>query len=193
MPRHAGIVAPVPARPLDVESASIGSVATDPAAAEPRTVLLVDDDFDSRVIYGRVFAHAGYRVMEATTGEQGLDIAHAIAPSIIVVDLGLPDIDGLEVTRALRADAVTRDALIIIVTAYVSATDAALAAQADSDLYIGKPILPRDLVAIVSQAATGRRPVTSPAQPPELLGPSPYRSRAVRPVPGSRPRPPRSP
>ena len=119
--------------------------------SDPTSVLLVDDDLDSRKIYGRVLAHVGYRVMEAASGQEALNVARSIAPDVVVVDLGLPDINGLEVTRALRADAATRSARIVVLTAYVSRFDEAYAAEAGSDVYLAKPILPRDLVAVIDQ------------------------------------------
>lgn len=159
----------------------------------PAIVLLVDDDFDSRLIYGRSLAAAGYSVMEAVTGEQAVDIAHAVAPDIVILDLGLPDLDGLQVTEALRADPATQDALIIVLTAYVSPTDADLAMQAGCDFYVGKPILPKDLVNLVTEAASGEVPAPIRVGPLGPLVPALRRSRGGRPREVSRPMPPRCP
>ena len=67
-------------------------------------LLLVDDDADTRAIYGRVLMSMGYRVLEAMTGRAAILLAQATTPDVVVLDLGLPDMDGLDVTRALRGD-----------------------------------------------------------------------------------------
>jgi CheY-like chemotaxis protein len=66
-----------------------------------QTVLLADDDADSRTIYGRILAHAGYRVINVSSGADALTKASTVHPDIIVLDLGLPDMHGLEVVSAL--------------------------------------------------------------------------------------------
>jgi two-component system, cell cycle response regulator DivK len=132
---------------------------------DPPTVLLVDDDLDCRTIYGRALSYAGYRVMEAATGAQAVDIARTVGPAVCIVDIGLPDVDGLEVTRALRANPSTYCAFIVILTAYVSDFDRMQARQAGCDVYLGKPILPRDLVAIIDGARYGSASTTAPESP----------------------------
>jgi DNA-binding response OmpR family regulator len=141
------------------------------------TVLLVDDDLDCRTIFGRALSYAGYRVMDAATGARAIDIARTVGPGICIVDIGLPDFDGLAVTRALRANPSTQSAFIVILTAYVSDFDGMQARQAGCDLYVGKPILPRDLVAIIDSAsrdiATTATAPESPASPEPALRQSP--------------------
>jgi DNA-binding response OmpR family regulator len=140
------------------------------------TVLLVDDDLDCRTIYGRALSYAGYRVMEAPTAARALDIARNSAPTVCIVDLGLPDLDGLEVTRALRKNPSTSSAFIVVLTAYVSDVDVIQARQAGCDLYIGKPILPRDLVGVIDSAIHRLPPTaTGPAPPPSQV-PAPSQS-----------------
>jgi DNA-binding response OmpR family regulator len=155
-------------------------------------VLLVDDDLDSRLIYGRVLSHAGYRVMEAVGGLQGLNVARMSRPDVIVVDLGLPDIDGLEVIRSLRAEPSTLGSVIIVLTAYVSRLDEMSAMEAGGDLFLAKPIPPRDLVAVIDRMVANRQPAT-PAPPLEPRGPKRYRSPSIHPEAASPPTPLRSP
>ena len=155
-------------------------------------VLLVDDDLDSRLIYGRVLTHAGYRVMEAVGGLQGLNVARMSRPDVIVVDLGLPDIDGSEVIRSLRTEPSTHDSLIIVLTAYVSRSDETCAMEAGGDLFLTKPIPPRDLVAVIDRMLANRAP-TTPAPLLEPRGPKRYRSPSTRPEATSPPTPLRSP
>ncbi len=118
----------------------------------PTTVMLVDDDPDTRQIFGRVLTHMGYRVIEAALGAEAIATARAARPDVVLLDLGLPDMDGLTVAAALRADAATAAARILVLTAYVSPVDRARAAAAGCDVFLVKPILPRDLLAVVQQA-----------------------------------------
>jgi DNA-binding response OmpR family regulator len=115
----------------------------------PPVALLVDDDPDTRMIFGRVLSHDGYRILEAGTGQEALETARAARPDLVVLDLGLPDVDGLEITRELRADSRTSDSTIVVLTAYVSRADEAHALAAGCDVYVGKPVLPRELLAII--------------------------------------------
>jgi CheY-like chemotaxis protein len=141
--------------------------------ANGKAVLLVDDDSDTRVIYGRVLTHAGYRVIEATTGREAIDVAQATHPDTVILDLGLPDIDGLEVARALRASVITSATSIIILTAYVSNADQAQAIAAGCDAYLGKPIRPRDLLAVIQRLADAAPPISLSEPLPVPLPESP--------------------
>jgi DNA-binding response OmpR family regulator len=144
----------------------------DPTMANPRIVLLVDDDTDTRRIYERLLTHEGYQVLEARTGDEAIAIARAAAPGIVVLDLGLPDMDGLDVSRALRANQAATCLRIVVLTAYVSDADRARVLAAGCDVYVAKPILPRALVAIIQQLDTA----STPPRPPESLEPIPRRS-----------------
>jgi len=145
---------------------------------DPPTVLLVDDDLDSRMIYGRVLSHVGYRVIEAVGGQQAVNVARTSKPDAIVVDLGLPDMDGLAVIRALRADPTTREAAIVVLTAYASRSDESYAAEAGCDVFLAKPTLPRDLAAAIDELIASRRP-SEPVEPPEPQAPALRRPPAV--------------
>jgi two-component system, cell cycle response regulator DivK len=114
-----------------------------------KTILLVDDDADARIIYGRALRRAGDRVLEAPTGSEALAVARSIHLDVVLLDIGLPDIDGLTVARALRRSPATAGARIIALSAYVSAVDRELALAAGCDAYLEKPILPRAVVAAV--------------------------------------------
>ena len=149
---------------------------------DPTTVLLVDDDFDCRSIYGRALSHAGYRVMEAATGARGLEIARAAMPAVCILDLGLPDMDGVEVTRLLRADSSTRRMVIAILTAYVWAADDVRVREAGCDLFIGKPILPRDLVTVIDRASHHTVPHATPLAPPAVPAQAPSQSPPAHPA-----------
>ena len=130
-----------------------------------QTVLLVDDDVDSRTIYGRVLAHAGYHVINAVSGADALAKASAVFPDIIVLDLGLPDMHGLEVVAALQADQTMTGIRLVILTGYVSAEDRPRARAAGCNTYLLKPTRPRDLISAIEHAAGAlprARSVSSP-------------------------------
>lgn len=118
---------------------------------DAQTILFVDDDADSRIIYGRVLAHAGYQVIDVANGRQALEHATAASPDIVLLDLGLPDMDGLDLVAALRAREATARAHIVILTAYVSDDDQSRARSAGCHTYFLKPVLPRDLLHVMRQ------------------------------------------
>ena len=128
------------------------------------------------MIFGRVLSHAGYQILEAGTGKEALDTARAIRPDLVVLDLGLPDIDGLDIARDLRADPLTSNTTIVVLTAYVSRADEAQALAAGCDIYVGKPILPRELLAVIKhlpprQAVSSPEPLPPPGQEVHLPPP----------------------
>jgi len=161
------------------------TTATEPSPPPPGTgkmptLLLVDDDPDTRLIYGRVLARAGYEVLEAASGGEAVGLASAARPDVVILDLGRPDMDGLDVARALRAGKDTQATRIIVFTAYVSAADEAEVRGVGCDLYLAKPVPPRDLVTLV-QGLTGPRP-SSPLAPRPAPAPGQSQSPPESPV-----------
>lgn len=152
------------------------------------TILVVDDDVDARIIFGRMLRYTGYRVIEVGTGAEAIATARNSLPDVVLLDIGLPDMDGLAVTRALRADPRTAGLRILIVSAYVSSEDRAQAASAGCDAFLAKPIVPRDVAAIVGKYTGVQPPPTSatpPSAPPPRPARPPGRSPGVRPPTGS--------
>lgn len=121
-------------------------------------VLLIEDDLQIRRFLRPTFAAQGYRLYEATTGEAGLDEAATRQPDIVILDLGLPDLDGLEVIRRLRAWAAVP---IIVLSARGQEQDKIAALDAGADDYVNKPfavgeLLARMRVALRHAASTAR-------------------------------------
>ncbi len=79
-----------------------------------RTILIVEDQLGFRMIYEDVLVHAGYEVLTAEDGERGWQLAKERHPGLVLLDLGLPKIDGFEVLRRMRADAETQNVPVII-------------------------------------------------------------------------------
>jgi two-component system, cell cycle response regulator DivK len=108
-------------------------------------VLIVDDVRDNREGYAEYLRFRGFRVLEAATGNTALDVADRCHPDVIVLDIRLPDIDGTEVTRRLRAAGFERTT-IIAVSACVSRADVGAAIESGCDSFLPKPCLPDALV-----------------------------------------------
>jgi DNA-binding response OmpR family regulator len=112
---------------------------------EPPLVLAADDD---EVILGLItyrLEHSGYRVITASDGEEALALAIAQRPSLAVIDVMMPKLDGYEVTRALRSHNETRHLPIILLTARAQKTDEACGIEAGADAYLPKPFSPEEL------------------------------------------------
>jgi two-component system, OmpR family, alkaline phosphatase synthesis response regulator PhoP len=116
--------------------------------AKPR-VLVVDDEDDLLELVRYNLAKDGYEVECVGSGEQALLSARTNPPDLVVLDLMLPAVDGLEVCRRLKADAKTRDVLIVMLTAKGEEADMVAGLERGADDYIAKPFSPRVLSARV--------------------------------------------
>jgi two-component system cell cycle response regulator DivK len=113
------------------------------------TILIVEDNEASRDALSRRFARRDYRVIVAADGAQGVTLAMTETPDIILMDLGLPVIDGWEATRALKADFGTRHIPIVVLSAHAMAADRDTALAAGADEFDTKPIRFEQLLAKV--------------------------------------------
>ncbi|MBI4719391.1 MAG: response regulator [Planctomycetes bacterium] len=119
-----------------------------PAEAAPEgqiNVLVVDDNPTNRAVCRGCLTRKGYRVREAGDGRAALEAVRQEAPDVIILDVMMPVMDGLECTRVLKADAHTRDVPIIILSAQADATDILAGLEAGADEYLTKPIRTTDL------------------------------------------------
>jgi CheY-like chemotaxis protein len=114
-------------------------------------VLFVDDDAATRQGYAAHLAGLGYEVIGAGTGHQALHLASAWAPDVIVLDLGLPDIDGWEVARQLKSGTRTATIPIIAVTGADLPHERVSAMRAGCDRHLAKPCTPADLVDAIDR------------------------------------------
>jgi two-component system, cell cycle response regulator DivK len=118
-------------------------------------VLVVEDNDKNRKLVRDVLAHKGYEVIEAETGEDGVRLAKARLPRLILMDIQLPGIDGIEALRRLRADETTRDIPIVAVTASALDRDRQKIMAAGFDGYQAKPLNIRAFMAAI-EAVFGR-------------------------------------
>ncbi len=113
-----------------------------------RILVVEDNDLNLKLVRD-VLQHAGFDVVVARTGEQSLDVARESVPDLVLMDLGLPGIDGTEALHRLRALPATASVPVVAVTAYAMDTDQERSRQAGFDGFLTKPIdiraLPRQV------------------------------------------------
>ena len=116
-----------------------------------KRILVVEDQEDNRRILRDLLTSAGYELIEAVTGEEGVRLARDRRPDLILMDIQLPELDGHEATRRIKADPDLRPIPIIVVTSYALSGDEAKALAAGADAYVTKPFSPRELLATIRQ------------------------------------------
>lgn len=136
-----------------------------------RTVMVVEDDDAIRMVLRTNLEDEGYRVLEAVTAEQGLVIVQDEQPDVVLVDLRLPGIHGLDLVRSLRA---TSQVPIIIVTAQTDSHDVVAGLEAGADDYVTKPFVAKELMARIR---TQLRRATPPDESEATLGCGPIELR----------------
>jgi two-component system, cell cycle response regulator DivK len=113
-------------------------------------VLIVEDNPANMTLATFLVQSAGHRVISATDAEAGLTLARAEQPDLILMDIQLPGMDGLEATRQLKRDGATSGIRVIALTAFAMKGDEERIRAAGCDGYIAKPLAYRDLFAILS-------------------------------------------
>lgn len=121
-----------------------------------KTALVIEDNEDNMVLITFILKHNGYGVLEAINGRQGIEIALRERPDFILLDIQLPDIDGLEVLRTLRASEINGRIPIIAVTSYAMVGDRERMLAAGCSGYIEKPIDPERIMAQIEQIIADR-------------------------------------
>ncbi|MBB4639070.1 response regulator [Longimicrobium terrae] len=117
----------------------------------PRTVLIVEDQLEMRAITTAYLEHQGYRVVSAGDGVEGLRCAREVHPDLILMDISIPGLDGIEATAALKRDPATRDIPIIIVSAHPYGSVGKRARDAGCDGWLNKPCDPRRVLEEVER------------------------------------------
>jgi DNA-binding response OmpR family regulator len=161
LPRDARIV-----ESMTVRAAYDDRPATGPGA--PLRVLVVDDEAPLLALVGSYLARAGFEVSAAADGPSAVRAAREVDPDVVVLDVGLPGLDGLEVCRALREFS---DCYVLMLTARSEEADTIAGLAAGADDYLTKPFSPRELVARVQVLLRRPRRVAAPV--PSRAGPDP--------------------
>jgi two-component system, cell cycle response regulator DivK len=121
------------------------------AGGETPLVLIVDDFEDNRAMYVEYLQFQGFRVAEAVNGEEAIARTLELMPTVVVMDLSLPVMDGWEATRRLKANPKTKHIVIIALTGHAEAAHAKKARDAGCDDFVPKPCLPEQLAAKVRE------------------------------------------
>ena len=114
-----------------------------------RSVLYVEDNEYNRKIVRQLLSRSSYRLIEATDGETGVALAQQELPDLILMDVQLPKMSGLDATQALKADSRTSHIPIIVITSFALSGDREKAMMAGASSYLAKPYSPRELLALV--------------------------------------------
>jgi two-component system, cell cycle response regulator DivK len=120
-------------------------------------ILIVEDNEKNRKLARDVLAHRGYRVAEAETGEDGVRLAGELRPDLVLMDIQLTGMNGLEALRQLRSDPATREIPVMAVSASAMTHDRQKIMAAGFDGYQSKPISVRPFVEAVEQLLTRQR------------------------------------
>ena len=116
-----------------------------------KRILSIEDQVDNQRIVRDLMASAGYQVIEAIRGDQGVSLAEECNPDLILMDIQLPGLDGYEATRRIKANPKLRQIPIIVVTSYALSGDEEKARAAGCDAYLAKPFDAMKLLAVVRQ------------------------------------------
>ncbi len=128
-------------------------------------ILLIDDDIDTLRLVGLMLQRQGFEVQVASNGPQALGMAKADPPNLIVLDVMMPEMDGYEVARNLRADPATGEIPIIMFTAKGDVDDKVAGFEAGVDDYLTKPTQPRELIAHIRAVLARTSKRTAPLGP----------------------------
>ena len=118
-----------------------------------KTILNVEDNEYNLKIVRQLLSRTSYRLIEAVDGEQGVATAHNELPDLILMDIQLPKLSGLEATRQLRADPKTAHIPIIVITSFALSGDSEKAKDAGASAYLAKPYSPRELLRMIRNLA----------------------------------------
>ena len=119
------------------------------------TVLIVEDNEKNMKLARDVLQAKGYKTLEAVTGEEGVKLAKENVPDLVLMDIQLPGISGIEAFKQLRADAKTARVPVIALTASVTPTDRSQITAAGFDAFLGKPINLKEFLETVKRLADG--------------------------------------
>jgi two-component system, cell cycle response regulator DivK len=114
-----------------------------------KTVLYVEDNEYNLKIVRQLLGRTSYRLIEATDGQLGVETALRELPDLILMDIQLPKLSGLDATRTLRADPKTAGIPIIVITSFALSGDDQKAKDAGASAYLAKPYSPRELLQMI--------------------------------------------
>ena len=120
-----------------------------PSAMNPRTILYIEDNEFNRKIVRQLLSRTSYQLVEANDGEAGVAMATELLPDLVLMDVQLPKMSGLEATRLLCSDPRTKHIPIVVITSFALSGDRERAADTGAAGYLAKPYSPGELLALV--------------------------------------------
>jgi PAS domain S-box-containing protein len=143
------------ALPLSRQASAPAGPASAPARCPPADVLLIEDNDDARQSLRALLEHEGHRVAETADGTSGLNRDATMRPDIVLIDIGLPGLDGYEVARRIRARRGT-DPILVAITGYGQIDDQRRSLEAGFDAHLTKPVSPDQLTGLLGTLAHSR-------------------------------------
>ena len=125
-------------------------------APPPKRILIVEDNELNLQLLNDILEVHGYATIVASNGAEAIDLARRDRPDLILLDIRLPDISGMDVARQLKSDERTRAIPLIAVTAFAMPGDRAMILESGCDEYVSKPINIRDFLALVERYVDGQ-------------------------------------
>jgi two-component system phosphate regulon response regulator PhoB len=135
----------------------VGGYSADMTTTDRGPVLIVDDERDLRTLVDFNLRQAGFTTAHAANGAEALARARSLRPRVIILDLNLPDVSGMDVCRLLRADPSTKDVPILMLTARGSEPDRVQGLEVGADDYLAKPFNLRELILRVESVSRRRQ------------------------------------
>ncbi|MDP9151397.1 MAG: ATP-binding protein [Myxococcota bacterium] len=143
---------PLASPPRDVQTVARSRLPSGPSTTQGAKVVVVEDNEDSRHMLCSLLEHAGFDCKSAGTGLEGLALIDATLPDVAILDVGLPEMDGLELARRIRKDPRHEKVHLLALTGYGQPADRSAACEAGFDGHLVKPVDPDQLVKRLSQA-----------------------------------------
>ncbi len=120
-----------------------------------KLITIIDDEPKNITLLRDLLQVSGYSTNEATNGKQGVELAKTSKPDLILIDIQMPEMDGLEATRILKADATTRNIPVLALTSYAMKGDKERILEAGCDGYLAKPLDIKELLKTVAEYLSG--------------------------------------
>lgn len=122
-----------------------------------KKILVVDDESSLRLLVVGTLQAYDYQVFKAENGYEALEIARSERPDLVLLDVAMPEMDGFEVCRRLKADPVTKDVVVVMLTVLAQEADRKRGLEAGADAYLTKPFSPTVLLSKVKEIFTNRK------------------------------------
>jgi CheY-like chemotaxis protein len=120
-------------------------------------VLVVDDNVDAALMMGSLLRLAGHKTVTVHDGQDVLDAARSLVPDVVLLDIGMPGVNGYQAAQLLRRDPLFNDTLLVALTGWCSDADKRAALEAGFDLHLAKPVRPDAVLQILSRLRPRQR------------------------------------